>query len=62
MEKEDIKQEIEYLEKKLNQLHKYVQRLDEKKTQTPYIKNEDDEIGNIYSKKQNNNNRRKLIC
>jgi hypothetical protein len=59
MEKEDIKQEIEYLEKKLTQLHKYVEKLDNK----TYSTDESINKQNIYSSnKQHNNQRRKFIC
>lgn len=58
MEKEDIKQEIEYLEKKITQLHKYVEKLDNKTYPTESISKQ-----NIYSSnKQYNNQRRKFIC
>lgn len=63
MEKEDIKQEIEYLEKKLNQLHKYVEKLDNKNDSTESINqiSYKPSVQNL-SNKQYNNQRRKFIC
>lgn len=63
MEKEDIKQEIEYLEKKLTQLHKYVEKLDNNTYPTESISKQNINEPKIYSSnKQHNNQRRKFIC
>jgi hypothetical protein len=63
MEKEDIKQEIEYLEKKLTQLHKYVEKLDNNTYPTESISKQNTHEPKIYSSnKQHNNQRRKFIC
>lgn len=60
MEKEDIKQEIEYLEKKITQLHKYVEKLDNK-TSISTIKTEVNETNINSSNIQYNKQRRKFI-
>lgn len=60
MEKEDIKQEIEYLEKKITQLHKYVEKLDNK-TSISTIKTEVNETNLNSSNIQYNKQRRKFI-
>jgi prefoldin subunit 5 len=63
MEKEDIKQEIEYLEKKLTQLHKYIEKLDNNTyTTQSTIKQNIHEPNLTSSSKQHNNQRRKFIC
>ncbi len=62
MEKEDIKQEIEYLEKKLTQLHKYVEKLDNNTHTTQSTIKHIHEPNLTSSSKQHNNQRRKFIC